>query len=72
MSSATSGSRAATSAGAPAYNFQRFTIEPSPHRYTPFSLRLNATPAVHVSAMGPIPEAPATSPRPEVEEVSHV
>ena len=35
-------------------------------------LRLNATPAVHVSAMGPIPEAPATAPRPEVEEVSHV
>ncbi|MFM7395446.1 MAG: Nit6803 family nitrilase [Cyanobium sp.] len=35
-------------------------------------LRLNASPAVHVSAMGPIPEAPATSPRTEVEEVSHV
>jgi len=35
-------------------------------------LRLNATPAVHVSAMGPIPEAPATSLRPEIEEVSHV
>ncbi|MCS5693269.1 Nit6803 family nitriliase [Cyanobium sp. FGCU-6] len=35
-------------------------------------LRLNATPAVHVSAMGPIPESPAPSPRVEVEEVSHV
>jgi nitrilase/aliphatic nitrilase len=35
-------------------------------------LRLNASPAVHVSAMGPILEAPATSPRTEVEEVSHV
>jgi len=35
-------------------------------------LRLNASPAVHVSAMGPIPEASATSPRTEVEEVSHV
>jgi nitrilase/aliphatic nitrilase len=35
-------------------------------------LRLNATPSAHVSAMGPIPEAPATSPRTEVEEVSHV